>query len=123
MGNNLSTLIAALTANQPDLGAQVVTDATALLTGWNAVYAPSESSTGAKDAAMTARDAARSALQLELFKTLLTIGLQFPRQPAQLDLYMQPSLLALAAHAHAARSAHGGPGGGARCQRDVDGHL
>ena len=93
VGNNLSTLIAALTASQPDLGADVVTQATALLTGWNAVYAPSESSTGAKDAAMTAKNAARSALQLELFKTLLTIGLQFPRQPAQLDLYMQPSLL------------------------------
>jgi hypothetical protein len=93
VGNNLSTLIAALTAKQPDLGAQVVTDATALLTGWNAVYAPSESSSGDKKASMGAKNAARSALQLELFKTLLTIGLQYPRQPGQLDAFMQPSLL------------------------------
>jgi hypothetical protein len=33
-------------------------------------------------------------LQLELFKNLLTIALNFPRQPDQLDIYMQPSLLA-----------------------------
>ena len=33
--------------------------------------------------------AARGALQLELFRTLLLIGQTYPRQPEKLDLYMQ----------------------------------
>jgi hypothetical protein len=93
VGNNLQTLIAELTLHQTDVGAQTVTDATALLTGWNAVYTPSESSSGAKTTAMAAKNNARAALQLELFKNLLTIALQYPRQPDMLDVYMQQSLL------------------------------
>ena len=93
VGNNLQTLITAVTAHVADFSQQLVTDATALLTGWNAVYTPSESSSGAKKTAMTAKNNARAALQLELFKNLLTIALQFPRQPEMLDLYMQQSLL------------------------------
>lgn len=54
--------------------------------GWNAVYAPSETSSGAKTTTQAAKNAARSALQLELFKNLLTIALNFPRQPDQLDI-------------------------------------
>lgn len=93
LGNHLQTLITGLTAYQGQLGAQVVTDATALLTGWNAVYAPSESSTGAKTTTQVAKNAARAALQLELFKNLLTIALNFPGSPTSLDTYMQQSLL------------------------------
>jgi len=93
MGNELTTLVAALTANQAQVGAQTVTDATALKTGWLAVYAPSETTTAAKNAAMEVKNAARQALQLELCKNWLTIALQFPRQPEKLDVYMQPSLL------------------------------
>jgi hypothetical protein len=91
--NAWTTLIAALTAHQGELGAQIVTDATALKTGWVAVYTPSESASGAKDSTMEAKKAARQALQLELFKNWLTIALQFPRQPEKLDVYMQQSLL------------------------------
>jgi hypothetical protein len=91
--NNLETLIAGVTALQPQLGAQSVTDATALKTGWNAVFAPSEIQTGIKTTTQAAKNAARAALQLELFKNLLTIALNFPRQPEQVDVYMQPSLL------------------------------
>jgi hypothetical protein len=91
--NEWTTLITALTAHSADVGAQTVTDATALKTGWVAVYAPSESSSGAKDTTMTAKNAARAALQLELFKNLLTIALQYPRQPEMLDQFMQQSLL------------------------------
>jgi len=40
-----------------------------------------------------AKNAARAALQLELFKNLLTLALNFPAQPNQLDAYMQQSLL------------------------------
>ena len=94
MANNLQTLINGVTALQPQLGAQPVTDATALLTGWNAVFAPSTTTTGAKTTSQAVKNAARAALQLELFKNLLTIALNFPRQPEQVDVYMQPSLLA-----------------------------
>ena len=89
----LQALVTALTARQTELSTDVVTEATALLTGWNAVYLPSESSGDAKSASKDAKNAARAALQRELFLNLLTIAQQFPDQPAQLDVYMQPSLL------------------------------
>ena len=91
--NVWTTLITELTAHSADVGAQTVTDATALKTGWLAVYAPSESASGAKDSAMEAKRAARQALQLELWRNWLTIALQFPRDPSKLDVYMQQSLL------------------------------
>ncbi len=91
--NHLQTVINGVTAHQAQLGASVVTDATAILTAWTAVYSPSESAGGAKSTTKAAKNAARAALQLELFKNLLTIALQFPRQPEQLDVYMQQSLL------------------------------
>jgi len=91
--NEWTTLIAALTTHTAEVGAQLVTDATSLKSGWMAVYTPSESASGAKDSTMTAKKAARQALQLELCKNWLTIALQFPRQPEKLDVYMQQSLL------------------------------
>jgi hypothetical protein len=93
MGNELTTLVTKLTAHQTEFPASVVTQATALKTGWAAVYAPSESTSAAKDTTMGAKNTARQALQLELCKNWLTIALQFPRQPEKLDVYMQPSLL------------------------------
>lgn len=93
MGNALQALITELTKYQGEVGATLVTEATALLTGWNAVYTPSEAVDGAKDTSKDAKNTARLALQLELFKNLLTIALQFPRQPEKVDAYMQPSLL------------------------------
>jgi len=91
--NNLDILIAGVTAHTPPLDAQVLTDATAIKTGWSAVYTPSESAGGAKTTTIAAKKTARAALQLELFKNLLTLAQLFPRQPEQLDLYMQQSLL------------------------------
>lgn len=91
--NHLQTLINGVAAHTAQLGAPVVTDATALLTAWTAVYTTSESSGGAKATTQAAKNAARAALQLELFKNLLTLALTFPRQPAQLDVYMQQALL------------------------------
>ncbi len=93
LANYLQTIITGVTLHVAQLGAPVVTDATALLTGWNAVYSGSESSTGAKTTTQAAKAAARAALQLELFKNLLTIALNNPRQPDQFDMYMQQSLL------------------------------
>lgn len=91
--NNLDILIAGVTAHTPPLAAQVVTDATAIKTGWTAVFAPSETAGGAKTTTIAAKNTARAALQLELFKNLIVLAQLFPRQPEQLDLYMQQTLL------------------------------
>jgi len=91
--NNLEILINGVTALQPALGAQVLTDATALKTAWAAVLTPSNEATGDKTNTIAVKKTARAALQLELFKNLLALAQLFPRQPEQLDLYMQQSLL------------------------------
>jgi hypothetical protein len=93
LGNHLQTLVTAMTSRQPALGAETITEATGLLTGWKAVYVPSETSTGAKTTTQQAKTAARAALQKELFTNLLTIALKHAGQPAQADVWMQPSLL------------------------------
>ena len=91
--NHLQTLLNGLTAHQGDLGAAVVADAGGLLSTWTAIHAASESSTGAKTTTQDQKRVARLGLQLELFKNLLTIALNFPRQPEKLPLFMQQSLL------------------------------
>lgn len=91
--NKLDVLIAGITAHTATLGAALVTQATAVRTNWQAVYAASEVAISAKATTKESKNAARSLLQLELFKNLLTIALQFPRQPEMLDVYMQQSLL------------------------------
>ena len=93
VANHLQTLVNGVTALQAQLGAPVVTEATGLLTAWTAVYTTSESSGGAKRSPEAARKSARENLQLEWFKNLLTLALNFPRQPEQLGLYMQQGLL------------------------------
>ncbi len=50
LAEELQALINGVTALQPALGAQVLTDATALLTGWNVIFTPSGTATGAKSA-------------------------------------------------------------------------
>jgi hypothetical protein len=91
--NHLQTLVTGVTAHQADLGAQVVSDAGGLLSTWLVIWGASESSTGAKTTSQEEKKNARLNLQLELFKNLLTIALNFPRQPEKLPLYMQQSLL------------------------------
>ena len=93
VAEELQTLVNGLTAHQAELGAQVVTDATALKSGWDAVYGTAETSTGNKTSTMEAKNAARAALQLVLFENLLAIAQQFPRQPEKLALYMDQNLL------------------------------
>lgn len=93
LAGELQTVINGVTDYQTQLGAPVVTAATALLTGWNAVFQTSETSTGNKATTQGAKHLARAALQLELFKNLLTLALNFPDQPDQLDVYMQQNLL------------------------------
>lgn len=90
---HLTTLLTAITAHQADLGAPLVTTATNLRNTWAAVHSASETATGNKTSTEAEKFAARRALQLELFKNLLTIALQFPRQPEKIALYMQQHLL------------------------------
>jgi hypothetical protein len=93
LANHLQALVTAVTNRQPALGAETITSATGLLTGWKAVYVPSETSAGAKTTTQQAKAAARAALQKELFTNLLTIALKNTSQPAQVEVWMQPSLL------------------------------
>lgn len=90
---HLQTLIAGVAAHQADLGAAVVADAGGLLSSWLVVYGASELSTGAKTTTQEAMKTARQNLQLELFKNLLTIALNHPRLPDDLNLFMQQHLL------------------------------
>lgn len=93
VAGHLQTLIDGVTAHAADLGAPLVAQAGAILTGWNAVYGASETATGAKTATMTEKNAARENLQLMLFLNLLKLAEMWPRQPEKLALYMQQSLL------------------------------
>jgi hypothetical protein len=93
VAQQLQVTINGVTAYQAQLGAPVLADATALLTGWNVVYNPSETATGGKVTTQAAKSAAREGLQLELFRNLLTLALAHARHPEQLDLYMRQSLL------------------------------
>ena len=90
---HIQTLIDGLTAHQADLGAQVVTDATALKTGWLAVYAPSETASGAKAATEEEKKYARENLQLMLYLNLIKFCEMHYREPEKLATYMTQSLL------------------------------
>lgn len=90
---HLETLVAGLTAHVADLGAPLVATAQALLDAWDVVYSASETSTGAKTTTEEEKQLARENLQLMLFLNLLKLAEMFARQPDQLDLYMQQSLL------------------------------
>jgi hypothetical protein len=89
----LNALVAALTAKQADLGAPVVTDATALKTNWKAIYEASEEKSGQKTTTEAGKRTARQNLQLELFFNLIELMKMFPRQPEKLALYMTQGLL------------------------------
>ena len=93
LAGELQTLVNGVTDYQAQLGAPLVAAATALLANWNSVYQTSETATGNKSSTAGAKGSARAALQLELYKNLLTLALNFPDQPDQLDVYMQQSLL------------------------------
>lgn len=93
VAQHLQTLVNGVTAHQVDLGAALVTQATALKTGWTAIYNASETSTGQQTISQEGKKAARENLQLMLFLNLVFIAAMFPRQPEKLGLYMQQSLL------------------------------
>lgn len=89
----LQTLSTQMTARVADLGATAVANAAALLTSWQTIYGDSEESTGEKTVSQAEKKAAREGVQLELYKNLATLMLNFPDQPDMLDVYMTQSLL------------------------------
>lgn len=93
MEAHIQTFINGVTAHVADLGAQVVTDAEAVKTGWLAVYAPSESASGAAAATQEEKKWARENLQQMLFLNLIKIMELHPREPEMLAVYMTQSLL------------------------------
>ncbi len=93
VANHLQTLINGLTEYQAALGAQPLADATALLTGWNAVHDAKGTAAGAKTATQDDKRNARENLQLMLFLNLIKLAEMFARQPEKLALYMRQSLL------------------------------
>lgn len=82
-----------ITALATGLGAPIVAEADALVSGWTAIHAASESASGAKTSTQEAKKYARENLQLMLFLNLLKFAEMFPRQPEKLSLYMTQSLL------------------------------
>ena len=95
LAQHLGVLVAGLTTHQAALGAPVVAAATALQTTWEAIHLASETATGDKDATEEEKQLARENLQLMLYLVLVKLMELFPRQPEQLELYMQQSLLEL----------------------------
>ncbi len=93
LASNIQTFINGVTAHQTDLGAQVVTDATAVKTAWLEVYAPSESASAAKSATQDDKKYARENLQLMLYLNLIKFCEMHPREPEKLATYMTQSLL------------------------------
>lgn len=92
INNHLATLTAAVTTHLAVLGANVLTLATDLESGWAAIYAASESSTAEKSLTEQERNAAREAVLNEIYLTTLHIGIAFPDQPGILGQFLQPHL-------------------------------
>jgi hypothetical protein len=93
LAGKLGVMVAGVTAKQADLGAPLVTQATAILTNWNAIYAASLGSLSDQGATQEARKEARENLCLQLYLNLLAIAAQFPGQEEKLDIYMKQHLL------------------------------
>jgi hypothetical protein len=66
---------------------------TALLAEWNTIATQAETSAGNVTTTQESKRLARENLQLMPFLTLLKLAEMYARQPGQLSLYMQQSLL------------------------------
>ncbi len=89
----LNFLVDGVTTLQPDLGVEVVNQATALRDQWVTLYAASEEASGGKSATEAERRAARREMADVLYVNLSYIMTLIPHEPERLGLYMQQSLL------------------------------
>lgn len=93
LAQHVETMRNGVAAHVADLGAPLLATIDALMAEWATIHAQSETSTGNATTSQQAKKFARENLQLMLFLNLLTLAEIFPRQPEQLALYMQQSLL------------------------------
>jgi len=91
--NHLQILVTHLAPYVAEMGPQAHADAAGLLSTWLGTYSACESSTGAKTATEAGKRAARLNLQLELHKNVLTLAMEFARQPEKCALYLRQDLL------------------------------
>ncbi|MFT5471381.1 MAG: hypothetical protein ACI8UO_006515 [Verrucomicrobiales bacterium] len=88
----LDQLAIEITSLQAALGAMVVTIATDLRDAWEAIYSASEDATAQKTMIQEEKNAARAALQRELFITLMHVGIEHVDEPDMLGSYFMPHL-------------------------------
>ena len=93
LNNRLGQLVTSITPLSATVGAPHVTAATGLATSWGTLYGAQGQAKDATGVSAVARDAAMSALKLELFKNLLTIALNDPENPDRIDLLCPQALL------------------------------
>jgi hypothetical protein len=93
LNNHLQQLVNCLTPLQAQVGATAVSEAGSALSSWTVLYVAQQQAIGLRSQTIEARDAARAALRLELFKNLLTLALTFPNDTDKCDLYCPQHLL------------------------------
>ncbi len=89
----LNIMVSGVAQYEPTLGADVLAEAESVRDEWVDLYEASETATGDKTATESEKREARENLEVELFKTIATLMLLFPRDPERFALYMQQHLL------------------------------
>ncbi len=87
LNNKLSQLLAALTPKEAQVGETAVSNAAGLLSTWIAIYAAQGEAVAQRESTAGSRDAAKAALQLQLYLNVLELAKMFPDQPDKCDLY------------------------------------
>lgn len=87
LNNALGQLVACLTPKSAQVGATIVTLATNLKTQWQTIYTQQDAAMSDRQMMAGARDEARTALAVELFKNLLLLVETYPNDLAKCDYY------------------------------------
>ncbi len=93
LDDRLQALINGLAPLVPVMGPEAHADAGGLFSTWIALYAASESTTGAKSNTQEGKAAARAVLERQLMINLLTIAKQFVGEEDKANVYFQEHLL------------------------------
>lgn len=93
LNDHLGQLVTCLTPRVPPVAAAMLTDATAMQTSWTGLFAAAGTAKGNKKMMEAARRAAKVALADELFKNLLTYGLNFPDNLSKFAEFVPENLL------------------------------
>jgi hypothetical protein len=93
LDDKLQALLTCLTPMAAQVGQTHIDNLGGLLSTWIALLGAVESASASKNNSETARRAARTALQLELFNNLLTLAMAFPNDEATITMYCPQHLL------------------------------